>query len=348
MTQSPRRALPPLASLQPPPASPSLGTAPRASGSVRRTSHLEITWPTGPGQDAVINAAARDLVTTGGGEALVTAEARLKITTDSRRVLTSVVTSPSVEALQGLVGGSGGSGYRKLLRSLAAGEEDTGSLLHFLLDDIPGVTLVGPSCWQLWPGTTITPGSKELQRRGERLRDVCSGFRPDGRPVQRLLSGVGPPPLAQQNLPPARALEPLGDPLAWHAIAPPSDGPMMRRRRLVDATPGDTGIAVTGLFRDSVWGPGQTEFVVHEYALSAAVDPATTRLTGIYAEPHVLPFETCPAAARNVDLLIGEPIGALRRRALDLVVGTDGCTHLTDALRALAEVPALLNQLARL
>ena len=158
----------------------------------------------------------------------MTGEARLTVTIDGQRMLAGITSAPRVGALQGLVGGNGGSGYRKRLRPVAADEEDAGSL-----------------------------------------------------------------------------------------------------------------------FRDSVWGPGQTERVVHEYALGAGINPATMRLTGIRAEPHVLPFETCPAAARNVDLLTGEPVRTLRRRVLDLISGTDGCTHLTDALRALAEVPVLLTELAR-
>jgi hypothetical protein len=314
---------------------------------VRRTSHLNITWPAGRGQNAVIDAAARDLITPRHGEALITAEARLNVTVNSRRMLTGIASTPRVDDLLGLVGGNGGSGFRKLLRSVAPGEEDAGSPLHFLLDDIPGVTLVGPSCWQLWPG--VTPRSaEELRQRGERMGGVCSGFRPDGPPIQRLLSGMRGRAPEQENLPPARDLGPPGDPLAWHLIAPPPDGPMMRRRRIVDVLPADSAITVTALFRDSIWGPGRTERVVHEYALDASIDPATMRLTGIRADPHVLPFETCPAAARNTDLLAGEPVRTLRRRVLDLIVGTDGCTHLTDALRALAEVPVLLDELTHL
>ena len=75
--------------------------------------------------------------------------------------------------------------------------------------------------------------------------------------------------------------------------------------------------------------------------LHATVDPHSLRLTGL----RVLPFGTCPAAARNVDLLLGEPMRGLRHRVLELVVGTDGCTHLNDALRALAEVPVLVAEL---
>jgi hypothetical protein len=87
------------------------------------------------------------------------------------------------------------------------------------------------------------------------------------------------------------------------------------------------------------------ETVVHEYGLRAAVNRESLRLASIEADPRVLPFPTCPAAARNVNLLVGEPLRTLRHRVLELVVGTDGCTHLNDALRALAEVPVLMDEL---
>ena len=80
--------------------------------------------------------------------------------------------------------------------------------------------------------------------------------------------------------------------------------------------------------------------------MRATIDPQSMRLTSIQADPRVLPFETCPAAAGNVDLLLDEPARTLRHRVLELVVGTDGCTHLNDALRALAEVPLIIEELA--
>ena len=56
---------------------------------------------------------------------------------------------------------------------------------------------------------------------------------------------------------------------------------------------------------------------MHEYGVHAAVDPHSMRLTGIKADPRVLPFETCPAAAENVDLLVGEPMRTLRSRVIE-------------------------------
>jgi hypothetical protein len=56
----------------------------------------------------------------------------------------------------------------------------------------------------------------------------------------------------------------------------------------------------------------------------------------------------CPsAAARALDLL-GAPLAELRNVVLERLARTSGCTHLNDALRALAEVPVLLAGLRAL
>src|SRR6202012_2417517 len=101
--------------------------------------------------------------------------AALRVGTDRGRIITSVASTPRVEALDGLIGGSGGPGYPKPLRSGAAEEEDAGSLLYFLLDDVPGVTLVGPSSWQLWPGSPGPSGARAIEH-ARWVSDVCSGW----------------------------------------------------------------------------------------------------------------------------------------------------------------------------
>jgi hypothetical protein len=289
-----------------------------------------------------IDAAARDLVTTGTDEAMVRGDAELHVTVDQRRVLQSIASWPHREVLRDLVGGGGGSGYRGRLQALIPDELDAGTLLYFLLDDMPGVTLVGPFAWRLWPEAMAALANRPRHRPPEGMRGICSGFRTDGRPIRLIMEAEDP----RHNLVPGLALEQQDDALAWHAIQPPPHGsPMMRRRRRIDVVVGPR-ITVNSLFRDSIWSPGGAEIVVHEYGVHAVVDPQSMRLTSIEADPRVLPFETCPAAARNVDLLLGEPLRTLRHRVIELVVGTDGCTHLNDALRALAEVPLIIEDLA--
>jgi hypothetical protein len=217
-----------------------------------------------------------------------------------------------------------------------------GTLRYFLLDDMPGVTLVGPFAWRLWPvGVEMMTRGLRHPGPGYDMTGICSGFRADGPPIQRINSGEDP----QHNLVPAFDLAEPSDPLAWHDVPDaPQDSPMLRRRRRIDVTDGPE-VVVNSVFRDSMWSPEHVETVVHEYGVHAVVDRDSMRLTSITADPRVLPFQTCPAAAANVDLLVGEPMATLRHRVLEQIVSTDGCTHLNDALRALAEVPVLLDEL---
>jgi hypothetical protein len=69
------------------------------------------------------------------------------------------------------------------------------------------------------------------------------------------------------------------------------------------------------------------------------------QLLSVEAEPRVLPFVECPGAAMNASRLLGTPLPELRDRVLAELKGTAGCTHLNDALRALAEVPVLVKHL---
>ena len=47
----------------------------------------------------------------------------------------------------------------------------------------------------------------------------------------------------------------------------------------------------------------------------------------------------------NISRLLGARLPELRQAVLEELPGTLGCTHLNDALRALAEVPVLVNHL---
>jgi Protein of unknown function (DUF2889) len=50
-------------------------------------------------------------------------------------------------------------------------------------------------------------------------------------------------------------------------------------------------------------------------------------------------------AVANVGRLVGTPLTRLRTVVLERLRTTGGCTHLNDALRALAEVPILARHL---
>jgi hypothetical protein len=73
--------------------------------------------------------------------------------------------------------------------------------------------------------------------------------------------------------------------------------------------------------------------------------PDTFEIRSLEARPRVLPFDECPAAVTKIGQLVGTPLGDLRDEVLARLKTTEGCTHLNDELRALAEVPMLVAHL---
>jgi hypothetical protein len=118
----------------------------------------------------------------------------------------------------------------------------------------------------------------------------------------------------------------------------------MRRARRIDVRL-DKVIFIEAAFQDSAAKPDGTRAALHEYQLSATADPSSLRLLSIDATPQVLPFGECPGAVTNISRLLDSELSQLRQTVLDQLPGTLGCTHLNDALRALAEVPTLVSHL---
>lgn len=118
----------------------------------------------------------------------------------------------------------------------------------------------------------------------------------------------------------------------------------MRRARRIDVRVTDH-IEIDSMFQDSATTPQGGRVAVHEYHVHATADWRTGCLTRVSADPRVLPYVECPLAASNVDRLVGVPLADLRSEVLERLKGIDGCTHLNDALRALAEVPVLAGHL---
>ena len=121
----------------------------------------------------------------------------------------------------------------------------------------------------------------------------------------------------------------------------------MRRARRIDVwRDGDT-IVIDSAFQDSAGDPTLGRVAVHEYGLRATADAATLTLQTVAPDPRVLPFLECPSARLTATSLVGTPLADLRHAVLQRLGRTNGCTHLNDALRALAEVPVLLEHLDR-
>jgi hypothetical protein len=130
--------------------------------------------------------------------------------------------------------------------------------------------------------------------------------------------------------------------VGWHDILEIS-ALSMRRARRIDVWVDGAEARVDAMFQDSSTRPGGSRVAVHEYTLSARADLAAMTLTALDPTARVLPYAECPLAVLNVGTLIGTPLADLRSVVLDRLQGVAGCTHLNDALRALADVPVLLG-----
>jgi hypothetical protein len=316
-------------------------TPPRRPGSVRRTATIDATWPEGWDGSMQLTGRARDLATPADGSApVVLAEGELVVRAGADRTVEAIESRPSRPELAALVGARGGGRLRRMLAEVLPDERSAGTPLYLLLDDLSGATLISRFAWSQWPTRwPRSPGEQPIGTSGRRVEGICTGFQtgasaltPDGR--SRFIHDVRP----------VSSL--LGaDPFGWHDVDEPP-GVSMRRARRIDVTVGDV-IAVDAMFQDSSTVEGGGRIAVHEYALTATVDPVSGVLTSVRAEPHVLPFRECPLAVLTVDRLIGLPVAGFRTGVPETLGGTAGCTHLNDALRALAEVPVLASALTR-
>jgi hypothetical protein len=173
------------------------------------------------------------------------------------------------------------------------------------------------------------------------MEGVCIGVAPGASALVEIRSGARMhrtqvvPPLVNPD-----------DPDGWHDLAelPPVS---MRRARRIDVwrDPIDGTIVIDSAFQDSAGNPDHGRVAVHEYALRATADPETLVLTSIEPDARVLPFLTCPSAVQTAPAVLGTALRDLRTTVLERLAKTAGCTHLNDALRALAEVPVLLAEL---
>jgi hypothetical protein len=121
----------------------------------------------------------------------------------------------------------------------------------------------------------------------------------------------------------------------------------MRRARRIDVwrDPVDGTIMIDSGFQDSAGNPDHGRVAVHEYVLRASADPDAMTLTSVDPDARILPYLTCPNAIDTATMVVGTPLAELRSTVLERLARTNGCTHLNDALRALAEVPVLLGHL---
>lgn len=319
------------------PRSPVTGSPRRRASSVRRTVHLDASAGEGSDPSLVLVGAARDVLTVDDiGTFEVLDQARIAARTDDCRRIVALDGDPPLGAARSLVGARFGSGFRAQVADVAR-SRSVGALMSGLLDDLPVMALIsGYASLRSAQLTGILPGALAPGGAAVLMADVCSGWRTGGAMMASVEGGDGVP---LQDCPPAPSL--LGDdPAGWHPHEPLGPGAMRRRRRIDVWWTGDA-VAIEAMFRDSYGEPEGSESVLHEYAVAASVDPRSWQLTGIVADPRVLPGPECPLASQQVARLVGLDVRSFREVVPTALAGTAGCTHLNDLLRSFADVPHL-------
>ena len=332
-------------------ANPDSATAPRQSagfapkrrpGSVRRTSSIDVSWPDGRSGAMRFDGRARDVLTPASGDELVTiAEDALVASINADRTITAIESAPARQNIAKLVGERGGGHLREVLKEVLSDELYGASPLYLILDDISGASLISGWAWSQWEADWLDQFKGDRAERISTMEGVCIGFRSGSsalRPERFENPGAESPA-------PTPGLRHPEDPEGWHAFTV-QDYVGMRRARRIDVWRDNNLIKIDAAFQDSASTPaGDHRMVLHEYLLSATADPHSLTLLSIAAQPRVLPFAECTAAPANIDRLLNTPLGELREQVLTELPGAAGCTHLNDALRALAEVPALITHL---
>jgi hypothetical protein len=316
---------------------------PRRRGSIRRTSHVDVVRDPGDLAPSILalQGAARDLVT-GDGTADVAGVASLTVSLDEMGLIAAVDHQPSHPQCQELVGKRVGFGFRSAVKSLLT--STAGSLLGVLIDDLSGA--VAPSGYAVLRDrmlrghqATIPPPTDGIEESTQ--RDICAGWRTGGVAIERREHGM-PLPFEEEPFQ-APSLERDDDPIAWHHL-PPLRPNVTRRIRRLDVARLDAGIEVDGMFRDIIVDPDFTRRVVHEYAMTAILDPSTLDIVEIRADPRALPFPTdCPLAAASAGYLVGQRARDLRRTVRHVIAGPVSCTHLNDLFRSLGDIDYLLS-----
>jgi hypothetical protein len=332
--------------LTPPPRKTANPAPIRPANSVRRTSSIDVSWPDGEQADRLFIGRVRDYRTPssgGAGKVLDEAEFRARMALD--KTITSITATPPHSGIDNLVGVRGGNHLRLFIKETMPELISEGAPIYLALDDISGTALVSAFAWSQWHenwAERIRANMKpeEFDRLMTERVNVCWG-------LQEGNSGMSPggPP---QNVAEADAgdLRNPADPQGWHEL-PESDGPGFRRARRIDVTRDDAKglIRIDAAFQDSAARKDRSRVAIHEYNLAVMADAETLEILTLEPEARILPFSECPGAVHNTQRLVGSRLPDIREEVLANLRGPEGCTHLNDALRALAEVPKLADYL---
>ncbi|MEZ5743618.1 MAG: DUF2889 domain-containing protein [Sphingomonadaceae bacterium] len=313
---------------------------PRPASSVRRTSSIDVCWPDGVTGNRKFIGTARDYRTDASGEVGETlGEARFEARIDDEKQILSISANPAPPQIGELVGQRAGNHLRMMLRETMPELLERGDPLYLPLDDLSGTALVsafGFSQWDPEYGKKFRErlSDEQFMALMEQRTNVCWGLAEGN-------SGLDPHDVDDVAGADAGELRNAADPEGWHDL-PDEDGPGFRRARRIDVwREGDGLLRVHSSFQDSAKRRDQGRCAIHEYDLDLTIDEASREILSLTATPRILPFPECPGAIHNAQRMVGKPIDAIRDEVLAHLRKTEGCTHLNDALRALAEVPKL-------
>ncbi|SLK06790.1 DUF2889 domain-containing protein [Novosphingobium mathurense] len=335
------------ASQLPPPPRSTANPAPiRPADSVRRTSSIDVCWPDGLDGERLFFGRARDLVTPAtGGAGQVCAEGSFEARIGDDKTIRTILAEPGYPKIGQLVGERGGGHLRMVLAERMPELIAAYDPLYLTLDDISGTALVSAFArWQWEPELMARHreqvGEVAYRKQLEQRVNICWGLK-EGH------SGVSPegPPYAVADADAGHLRNPA-DPEGWHAF-PQAPGPGFRRARRIDVMRDRAAgvIRIDSAFQDSAKLKQGGRVAIHEYNLRVTVDTGALEILSIEPEARILPFSECPGAIANAQRLVGKRIGDMRDEVLSMLRGPAGCTHLNDALRALADIPGLVARL---
>jgi len=193
---------------------PSAGSPPRAPGSVRRTTTIDLLRPAGLLGPVTLVGLGRDLRS---GETGVETVSEARVDADieymNGRVLRDLTTTPARPALSSLRGSRVASRFRALTLAADPDLPAEADLLYQLLDDLPGATLVsGHACAA---GSEVAPLNVAEGSGYQYVADLCAGWVTGGS-IMVEIGASGRPPIVKG--PAAPALADDTDPWSWHQI----------------------------------------------------------------------------------------------------------------------------------
>ena len=299
--------------------------------------HVDVGVRSAWGAPLPMRGMARDVRTPhGDGPPSVLDEATVDAEFDTGRRLVALRSDPGADWTGALLGARAGGGFRRSLDEAVPAAEGH-SLLRQVLDDMPAAALIsGYGFMRLARRQGLAPESLTPPDILDRMVDLCSGWRADGRAMASVAAGTGVPLQDCPPAPPAMS----ADPWAFHETGALAADAMRRRRCIEVARASEGTHSVWAMFRDTVGEPGGGEAVLHEYTVTAEV--AGGVVTAIEAEPRVLPFPECPMAASEVGAVVGTAVPNLPTVVPERIAGIACCTHLNDLLRALGGLGGLL------